>query len=101
MNEQNRNVRITYPDSRNEILEIDFVQGVEVELHLPIDLLRYYAKDGKVEINQNLFALPGYRNYLRSKVMEITLSDDESPDDDKSASPVFRWIPSDDADFSK
>lgn len=95
MKKQNRNVRITYPDSRNGTLEIDFVQGTTVELFLPFDLLQYYAKDGKVEINQNLFALPGYRNYLRTKVMEITLSDDES------SNRVFRQGPSDEGDFFK
>ncbi|MYB92517.1 hypothetical protein F4054_05435 [Candidatus Poribacteria bacterium] len=93
MKEQNRNVRITYPDSRDRTLEIDFVQGTTIELFLPFDLLQYYAKDGKVEINQNLFALPGYRNYLRTKVMEITLSDDES------SNRVFRQGPSDKEDF--
>ena len=93
MKEQNRNVRITYPDSRNGILEVDFIQGVEVKLYLPLDLLRYYAKDGKVEVNQNLFALPGYRNYLSTKVMEITLNDDEA------SNHVFRQGPSDEGDF--
>lgn len=95
MKEQNRNVRITYPDSRNGTLEIDFIQGVEIELHLPIDLLRYYAKDGKVEINQNLSALPGYRNFLYTKVMEITLSEDES------SNRVFKQGPFDEEDSCK
>lgn len=95
MKGQNRNVRITYPDSKDGTLEVDFVQGMEVCLNLPYALLQHYAKDGKVEINQNLFALPGYRNFLYTKVMEITLSDDES------SNRVFRQGPPDEENPSK
>ena len=76
---QNRNVRITYPDSPHGTLEIDLVEGMEVSLTLTLPMLRYYAKDGVVEVIQNRYAGPGYSNYLYSQTMRVSLSEgDES-----------------------
>ena len=76
---QNRNVRITYPDSPDGTLEVDLVEGMEVSLTLTLPMLRYYAKDGVVEVIQNRYAGPGYSNYLYSQTMRVSLSEgDES-----------------------
>ena len=85
MQGQNRNVRVTYPDSPNGELEIDVVQGIEISFNLTSAELEYYAKDGVVKIIQNLWANPGYRNFLYSKTALVTLNNESPPgnnDDD-------------------
>lgn len=85
MQGQNRNVRITYPDSPNGELEIDVVQGIEMSLNLTYAELEYYAKDGVLKILQNLWANPGYRHFLFSKTAVVTLNNESPPgnnDDD-------------------
>lgn len=99
MSTRNRNVRITYPDSTDGILEMDVIQGMEVCLNLPFSELRYYLKDGKVKIQQNVFALPGYRKFIRSKVARIYPRDGEFPNNDvssndsKTLNVVMKWVP--------
>lgn len=78
MQRQNRNVRVTYPDSPDGTLEIDIIQGMEISLNLTFADLKYYAKDGVLKIRQNLWANPGYRNFLFSKTAHVTLNN-ESP----------------------
>ena len=77
MEKQNRNVRITYPDSPDGTLEIDVVEGIEMSIMLTLSDLQYYAKDGIVEVIQNRYAGPGYSNYLYSQTMNIILGEDE------------------------
>lgn len=82
MQRQNRNVRVTYPDSPNEEVEIDVVRGMEVSFALTNAELRYYAKDGVVKLIQNVFANPGYRNFLLSKTAHIHLNNEILSGDD-------------------
>ena len=71
---QNRNVRITYPDSPDGTLEVDIVEGMEISFTLTLSDLQYYAKDGVVKVIQNRYAGPDYSNYLYSQTMSIILS---------------------------
>ena len=99
MSTRNRNVRVTYPDNTDEILEIDVIQGMEVCLILPFAELRHYLRDGTVKIQQNVFALPGYRKFIQSKVAKIYPRDGEFPNNGMSSDNkitldvVMRWIP--------
>ncbi len=77
---QNRNVRITYPDSPDGILEIDVVEGVEISITLTLSELQYYAKDGIIEVIQNRYAGPGYSNFLYSQTARIILNKGDEPD---------------------
>lgn len=78
---QNRNVRITYPDSPDGTLEIDVVDRMEISLTLTLPMLQYYAKDGVVEVIQNRYAGPGYSNYLYSQTMHISLSEGDKSEE--------------------
>ena len=82
MSSRNKNVRITYPDSPKDMLEVDFIEGTEICLNLSFAELRHYLKDGMVRIQQNLFALPNYRHFLYSKVARIFPTDGEFPHSD-------------------
>ena len=96
MQRQNRNVRVTYPDSPNDELEIDVVQGIEVSFTLTKAELRYYAKDGVVKLIQNVFANPGYRNFRYSKAAHIYLNNESSPGNNDDDHPVdltnLNWV---------
>ena len=90
MRNRSRNVRITYPNSLKDILEVDFIQEMEVCCNLPFAELRHYLKDGKVKIQQNFFALPNYRQFLFSKVARIYPTSGEFPyDGEGSGKGVF------------
>lgn len=77
---QNRNVRITYPDSPDGTLEIDVVDGMEMSIMLTLSDLQYYAKDGVVKVLQNRYAGPGYSNFLYSQTAHIILNKGDKPD---------------------
>ena len=77
----NRNVRITYPDSKDGELEVDIIQGVEMSLNVEDPQLWHFAKDNELEIHFNTFARPNYRGYLNSHVTRVTRNYNESPDE--------------------
>ena len=99
MSKRSRNVRITYPNSTNDILEIDVVEGTEVCLNLPFVELQHYLKDGEVKIQQNVFASPGYLKFLYTKVARIHPESGVWPDDSETTvNCVIEWIPGSDDD---
>lgn len=99
MYNRNKNVRVTYPDNSDGILEMDIIQGMEVCLNLPSNELRHYLKNGVVEIQQNVFALPNYRKFLYSKIARIYPREGEFPNNvdtsqnNKTLDVVLEWIP--------
>ena len=76
-----KNVRITYPDSRNGILVVDVVQNTEWSLNISMSdpLLWSFAEGNELEIHFNIFAQPNYRTYLRTQVNKIVRNYNEAP----------------------
>ena len=71
--EPNKNIRITYPNSKNGILMVDVVQDTEWVLNIDMNdpQLWSFAESNELEIHFNIFAEPNYRKYLRSYVDKI------------------------------
>ena len=95
----NRNVRITYPDSKDGKLEVDIIQGVEISFHVD-DVLWCFADGDELEIHFNIFAHPNYRKFLRSHVTKFTRSYNESPDGSHFSNSEFKKTVDDGTDFS-
>ena len=76
-----RNIRITYPDSKNGTLMVDVVQNTEWSLNISMSdpLLWSFAEGNELEIHFNIFAQPNYRTYLRTLVNKIVRNYNESP----------------------
>ncbi len=96
----NRNVRITYPDSKNGILEVDVIQGVEISFKID-DVLWCFAKQNKLKIRFNIFAHPNYRKFLRSHVTTFTRNYSEFPVSNHFSNSEFKQTIEDDTDLSK
>ena len=78
--EPHRNIRITYPNSKNDTLMVDVVQNTEWALNISMsDPLWSFAEDNELEIHFNIFAQPNYRTYLRTQVNKIIRNYNESP----------------------
>ena len=76
----NKNVRITYPDRKGDKLEIDIMEGMEMELNLNDEDIWYFAEGNELTIQFNIFAQPNYHKYLRSHVTQVTRDDKELQD---------------------
>lgn len=76
----NKNVRITYPDRRGDKLEIDIMEGMEMELNLNDEDIWYFAEGNELTIQFNIFAQPNYHKYLRSHVTQVTRDDKKFQD---------------------
>ena len=98
--EPNKNVRITYPDSKDGILEVDVIQGVEMSLKVD-DSLWCFAEGNKLEIRFNIFAHPNYRKFLRSHVTTFTRNYNVSADSNHFSSSEFKQTIDNDTDLSK
>lgn len=97
-----KNMRITYPDSTDDRLEIDVVQGVEMCLNLADSQLWNYANnDGVLEIQLNVFTLPEFRQFLYSKDLQFRQKYGKSGIDVKPPNPLFKWVPHRATDFPK
>ncbi len=68
----NRNVRITYPDSKDGKLEVDIIEGAEMSLNLNDPYIWHFAKGNELEIHFNIYAQPNYHKFLRSHVTKFT-----------------------------
>ena len=68
----NRNVRITYPDSKDGKLEVDIIEGAEMSLNLNDPYIWHFAKGNELEIRFNIYAQPNYHKFLRSQVTKFT-----------------------------
>lgn len=85
-----RNVRITYPDSRNGTLMVDVVEGMEWSLYVNMnDPLWSFAEGNELVIHFNIFAQPNYRKYLRSHVTTITRKYNELPNSNHFSNSKF------------
>ena len=75
-----RNIRITYPDSKNGTLMVDVVQNTEWSLNISMSdpLLWSFAEGNELEIHFNIFAQPNYRAYLRTQINKIVRNYNES-----------------------
>ncbi|MCY4402119.1 MAG: hypothetical protein OXD54_06030 [Candidatus Poribacteria bacterium] len=73
-----RNVRITYPDKRTGILEVDIVEGLKPSLQLNDPHLLLYAKDNVLEIQLNIYAPPNYRKFIRCHTIRINVNYDQN-----------------------
>ena len=95
-----RNIRITYPDSRDGKLEVDVVQGVAMSLNIDMNDPQFwsFAEGNELEIQFNIFALPNYRKYLRSQVTKITRTYNESTDSNHLSNSELKKIIDDDTD---
>ncbi len=76
----NKNVRITYPDRKGGKLEIDIMEGMEIELNLNDEDIWYFAEGNELTIRFNIFAQPHYHKYLRSHVTQVTRDDKKFQD---------------------
>lgn len=68
----NRNVRITYPDSKDGKLEVDLIEGAEMSLNLNDPYIWHFAEGNELEIRFNIYAQPNYHKFLRSHVTKFT-----------------------------
>ena len=96
----NRNVRITYPDSKGGTLEIDVIQGVEMSLDMSDPQLWNFVEGNKLKIHFNIFAHPNYRKFLRSHITTFTRNYNESPDGNHLSNSELKQTIDDDTDFS-
>lgn len=97
----NRNVRITYPDSKNGKLEVDVVEGVEMSLNVDDPQLWNFAEGNDLEIRINIFAQPNYRKFLRSHVTRITRNYKELPGNSHQSNSEFKKLTNNAANLSK
>ena len=97
---RNRNVRITYPDSKGGTLEIDVVEGVEMSLNIDDPQLWNFAEGDKLKVHFNIFAHSNYRKFLRSHITTFTRNYNESPDDNHLSNSELKQTMDDDTDFS-
>ena len=98
--EPNKNVRITYPDNKDGILEVDVIQGMEMSLKVD-DSLWCFAEGNKLEVRFNIFAHPNYRKFLRSHVTTFTRNYNVSTDSNHFSSSEFKQTIDADTDLSK
>jgi hypothetical protein len=98
---RNRNVRITYPDSKGGTLEIDVIQGVEMSLDMSDPQLWNFVEGNKLKIHFNIFAHPNYRKFLRSHVTTFTRNYNVSTDSNHFSSSEFKQTIDADTDLSK
>ena len=98
--EPNKNVRITYPDNKDSILEVDVIQGMEMSLKVD-DSLWCFAEGNKLEVRFNIFAHPNYRKFLRSHVTTFTRNYNVSTDSNHFSSSEFKQTIDADTDLSK
>ena len=97
-----KNMRITYPDSTDDKLEIDVVEGIKMCLNLADSQLWNYANnDSLLEIQLNVFALPEFRQFLYSKDFQFRRKYGNSAIDVKPPNPLFKWVPRRSTDFPK
>ena len=83
----NKNVRITYPDSKNDKIEVDIIDGLEMSLNLNDPQLWQFATGNELEIHFNLYAQPNYREYIKSHVTRFTRNDNNMHDHNFPQSP--------------
>ena len=97
-----RNVRITYPDSKNGTLMVDVVQNTEWLLNIDMSdpQLWSFAKGDELELHFNVFAQPNYRKYLRSGVTKITREYNKSADGNDLSNSEFKTVIDNDTDSS-
>jgi hypothetical protein len=98
--EPNKNVRITYPDNKDGILEVDVIQGMEMSLKVD-DSLWCFAEGNKLEVRFNIFAHPNYRKFLRSHITTFTRNYNVSTDSNHFSSSEFKQTIDADTDLSK
>ncbi len=78
----NKNVRITYPAHKGDKLEIDIMEGMEMELNMNDEDIWYFAEGNELTIQFNIFAQPNYHKYLRSHVTKVNRDDKATKDGD-------------------
>lgn len=98
LSKPHRNVRITYPDSKDGALEVDIIQGVKASINLEDKQLWHFAEGNKLEIRLNIFANPNYRKFLRSEIVPLVRNSNESPSDDHSSNSELNKIIDDNTD---
>ena len=89
LQQPNRNVRITYPDSKDGKLEVDLIQNEEMSLNLDDPKLWYFSEGNELEIRFNIYALPNYRKFLRSHVTKFSRNYNEPPDGNNLSNSEF------------
>lgn len=89
LQQSNRNVRITYPDSKDDKLEVDVIQGMEMSLNLDDPKLWYFSEGNELEIRFNIYALPNYRKFLRSHITKFTRNYNEPSDSNNLSNSEF------------
>lgn len=94
----NRNVRITYPDSKTGTLEVDIIEGVEMSLSVDDPRLWDFAEGNELEIQFNIFAQPNYRKFLRSHVSRVTRNYNGTLYGDDLSNSEFKTVIDDDTD---
>lgn len=97
----NRNVRITYPNSKDGKLEIDIIEGMEMSLNLNDPHIWSFAEENELEIHFNIFADPNYRKFLRTHITKFTRNYNESPDVNHFSNSELKQTVDDDTDLSK
>ncbi len=84
----NKNVRITYPERKGGELEIDIMEGMEIDINLNDEDIWYFAEGNELTIRFNIFAQPHYHKYLRSHVTQVTRDGKKFPDGYLSQNPI-------------
>ena len=96
LQKSNRNVRITYPDSKDGTLEVDIIEGMEMSLNLDDPKLWYFAEGANLEVHLNIFAQPNYRKFLRTHIIGFTRNSNKSSDGDHFSNSELKQIIDDD-----
>ena len=97
----NRNVRITYPNSKDGKLEVDIIEGMEMSLNLNDPHIWSFAEENELEIHFNIFASPNYRKFLRTHITKFTRNYNESLDGNHFSNSELKQTVDDDTDLSK
>ena len=97
----NRNVRITYPDSKDGKLEIDVIQGMEMSLDMSNPQLWNFAEGNELEVHFNIFAHPNYRKFLRTHITTFTRNFNEPTHSSHFSNSKFKQTIDRDTDLSK
>ena len=97
----NKNVRITYPNSKDGKLEVDIIEGMDMSLNLNDPHIWSFAEGNKLEIRFNIFAHPNYRKFLRSHVATFTRDYNGTTDSDHFPNSEFKQTIDNDMDLSK
>ncbi len=98
LSKPHRNVRITYPDSKDGTLEVDVIQSVGGSINLEDPQLWHFAEGNKLEIRLNTFANPNYRKFLRTDVVPLVRNSNESSGDNYSSNSELEKIIDDNTD---